>query len=132
MRMTRPRKEDVKRKKKKDIKLKDSKATLMSWRIQSIECGILLKVYQWFTDNGYNLGQFCHDSLTIERNEHNKYPDFLPRDIIDKVNNAINEIGGEYNYENYTVNLSKKKMDIETIIDKSGNFLVACGDLFNV
>jgi len=40
MRMTRPSnlvKEDVKRKKKKDIKLKDSKATLMSWRIQTIE-----------------------------------------------------------------------------------------------
>jgi len=53
-------KEDVKRKKKKDIKLKDSKATLMSlmsWRIQSIECGILLKIYKWFTDNGYKVGQ---------------------------------------------------------------------------
>jgi len=36
-------KEELKRKKKNNIKLKDSKATLMSWHIQNIECGILLK-----------------------------------------------------------------------------------------
>jgi len=113
-------KEDVKRKKKKDIKLKDSKATLMSWHIQSIECSILVKVYQWFTDNGYMVGQFCHDSLTIEYNKHNNHPDLLPKDVIDEVNNAINEIGGEYNYENYTVTLSKKEMKIKDL----GNIIV--------
>jgi len=75
----------------------------MSWRIQSIECGILLKIHKWFTDNNYNVGQFCYDGLTIERTEHDKYPDFLPKNIIDKVNNAINKIGGKYNYEGYTV-----------------------------
>jgi len=114
-------KEEVKKKKKKDIKLKDSKATLMSWCIQSIECGILLKIYKWFTDNGYNVGQFCHDGLTIEHDKHNKYPDFLPRDII--------EIGSKYNYENYTITLSKKKMDIENLgnIIVDPNVLPPCG-----
>jgi len=92
-------KEEVKKKKKKDIKLKDSKATLMSWHIQSIECGILLKIHKWFTDNGYNVGQFCHDGLTIERTTDCKFPDLLSKRIIKEVNNAINEIGGEYNYE---------------------------------
>jgi len=38
-------KDEVKKKKKDDIKLKDSKSTLMSWCIQSIECGILLKIH---------------------------------------------------------------------------------------
>jgi len=88
-------KEDVKRKKKKDIKLKDSKATLMSWCIQTIECGILLKVYQWFTDNYYKVGQFCHDSLTIEHDRYCPHPDPLPEDVIDEVNKAINEIGSQ-------------------------------------
>jgi len=113
-------KEDVKRKKKKGIKLTDSKATLMSWCIQTIECSILLKIYKWFTGNGYMVGQFCHDGLTIECNEHNYHPDFLPEDVIDEVNSAINEIGSKYNYENYTVTLSKKKMDIENL----GNIIV--------
>jgi len=86
-------------------------------RIQSIECGILLKIHKWFTDNSYNVGQFCYDGLTIERTEHDKYPNFLPKNIIDKVNNAINEIGSKYNYEGYTVTLSEKKMDIENLGD---------------
>jgi len=110
-------KEEAKRKKKNDIKLKDSKATLMSWRIQSIECSILLKIHKWFTDNNYNIGQFCHDGLTIEHNKYNPHPNILPEDIIKEVNNEINEIGGEYNYEGYTVTLSKKIMEIKDIGD---------------
>jgi len=102
-------KDEVKKKKKNDIKLKDSKATLMSWHIQSIECSILIKIYKWFTDNDYNVGQFCHDGLTIERKEHNPHPNVLPEDIIELVNYEINEIGSEYNYDGYTVTLSKKK-----------------------
>jgi len=98
----------------------DSKATLMSWHIQSIECRILLKIHKWFTDNNYNVGQFCHDSLTIEHDKHTKYPDLLPKNIIDKVNNAINKIGGKYNYEGYTVTLSKKVMEIKDL----GNIIV--------
>jgi len=113
-------KEENKGKKKKDINLKDSKATLMSWCLQSIECGILLKIHKWFTDNGYNVGQFCHDGLTIEHNEYNHYPDFLPKDIIEEVNDVINKIGGKYNYEGYTVTLSEKKMEIKDL----GNIIV--------
>jgi len=48
---------------------------LAHWHLQSIESGILLKIHKWFTDNGYNVGQFCHDGLTIERNKYNHYPD---------------------------------------------------------
>jgi len=53
----------------------------------------------------------------------------LPRDIIDKVDNAINEIGGEYNYENYTVTLTKKEMKIENLsnIIVDPNVLPPCG-----
>jgi len=110
-------KDEVKKKKKNDIKLKDSKATLMSWRIQSIECSILLKIHKWFTDNNYNVGQFCHDGLTIERNKYNPHPNILPEDVIEEVNNEINEIGGEYNYDGYTVTLSKKIMEIKDLGD---------------
>jgi len=39
----------------------------------------------------------------------------LPKGIIDKVNNGIYEIGGEYNYENYTVTLTKKEMKIKDL-----------------
>jgi len=101
-------KSEVKKKKKDDYKLKDSKATLMSWRIQDIECSILLKIHKWFTDNKYIVGQFCHDGLTIEHNEYNPHPDLLPEDIIEEVNNEINEIDSKYNYDGYTVTLSKK------------------------
>jgi len=92
----------------------------MSWRIQSIECGILLKIYKWFTDNGYNVGQFCHDGLTIECNEYNDYPNTLPEDVVNEVNDAINKIGSKYNYEGYTVTLSKKVMEIKDL----GNIIV--------
>jgi len=112
-------KKEVKRKNKNNIE-KNSKATLMSWHIQSIECGILLKVYEWFTDNDYKVGQFCHDGLTIERNESCPFPNLLPEDVIDEVNKAINEIGGPYNYENYTVTLSEKPMPIKDL----GNIIV--------
>jgi len=110
-------KDEVKKKKKDDIKLKDSKATLMSWRIQDIECSILLKIHKWFTDNGYNVGQFCHDGLTIERDEYNPYPDLLPKDVIKEANDEINEIGGKYNYDGYTVTLSEKIMEIKDLGD---------------
>jgi len=89
----------------------------MSWHIQDIECGILLKIHKWFTDNKYIVGQFCHDGLTIERDEYNPYPDLLPEDIIGEVNNEINEIGGEYNYDGYTVTLSEKIMEIKDLGD---------------
>jgi len=83
---------------------------LMSWRIQSIECGILLKVHEWFTDNGY--------------------PDLLQEDIIDEVNEVINEIGGPYNYENYTVTLFEKPMPIKDLgdIDVDPNVLPNCDE----
>jgi len=92
-------KDEVKKKKKGDVKLKDLKATLMSWCILSIECGIFLKIHKWFTDNSYNVGQFCHDGLTIERNEYNPHPNLLPKDVIKEANDGINEIGGKYNYD---------------------------------
>jgi len=104
-------------KKKKKINLKDLKATLMSWRLQSVECGILLKIHKWFTDNNYNVGQFCHDGLTIEHDKYNPHPNILPEDTIKEVNNEINEIGGKYNYEGYTVTLSEKVMEIKDISD---------------
>jgi len=44
------------------------------------------------------------------------HPDPLSKDIIDEVNNAINEIGCEYNYENYIVTLSKKEMEIKILV----------------
>jgi len=110
-------KDEVKKKGKGDIKLKDSKATLMSWCIQDIECGILLKIYQWFTDNGYNVGQFCHDGLTIKSNEYNTHPNLFPEDIIEEANNEINEIGGKYNFDGYTVTLSEKLMEIKDLGD---------------
>jgi len=113
-------KDEVKKKKKDDIKLKNSKSTLMSWHIQSIECGILLKIHKWFTDNGYNVGQFCHDGLTIECNEYNPHPNILPKDVIEEANNEINELGSEYNYDGYTVTLSKKIMEIKDL----GNIIV--------
>jgi len=92
----------------------------MSWRIQSIECSILLKIHKWFTDNNYIIGQFCHDGLTIERNEYNPHPNTLPEDIIHEVNNAINKIGSKYNYKGFTVTLSEKVMEIKDL----GNIIV--------
>jgi len=87
-------KNEVKKKKKGKANLKDSKATLMSWRIQDIERNILLKIYEWFTDNGYNVGQFCHDGLTIEHEKDYPYPNLLSKDMMELANHEINEIGG--------------------------------------
>jgi len=41
----------------------------------------------------------------------------LPEDVIEEVSEAINEIGGPYNYENYTVTLSEKPMPIKDLDD---------------
>jgi len=112
-------KNEVKKKKKGDANLKDSKVTLMSWRIQDIEHNILLKIYEWFTDNGYNVGQFCHDGLTVERKEDNPYPNPLPKDVMKLANHEINEMGGEYNYDGYTVTLSKKTMEIKDLVKRN-------------
>jgi len=87
----------------------------MSWHIQHIEHSILMKVYEWFRDNGYNVGQFCHDGLTAEHNENCPHPKLLPRDVIGKVNYAINKIGRKYSYENYTVTLSEKSIPIKDL-----------------
>jgi len=89
----------------------------MSWHIQDIECSILLKIHKWFTDNKYIVGQFCHDGLTIECNEYNPHPNLLPEDEIDMANDEINEISSEYNYDGYTVTLSKKIMEIKDLGD---------------
>jgi len=51
------------------------------------------------------------------RDKYNPHPNILPEDTIEEVNNEINEIGSEYNYEGYTVTLSKKVMEIKHISD---------------
>jgi len=40
------------------------------------------------------------------------HPELLPKEVIEEVNVAINEIGGKYNYENYTVSLSEYNYNI--------------------
>jgi len=59
-----------------------------------------MKVYQLFTDNGYKVGQLFHDGLTVELYENCPYSVVLSQDVIDKVNDAINEVGSKYKYEN--------------------------------